>query len=351
MPSISGHVRDNNRRPVGKVKVSLKGKVVAESGNDGSFSVNLPKAESRVAITFTAEGYVSNTRVYDSRAGGGNVVVIWPVAYRVKFDASRDLDIGLDASRIQVPANALVGNGGKKVDQSVELQFTLFDITSPFQRSAAPGDFSGQLPDGKIQRLNSYGIFDFGVRDLKGNTLRLRDGAKIDLSIAIPPRVMQQAPKQVGFFSFDTLSGLWIPAGTFNFAPRTQTYNGSMTVLVAVLNLDTPLDTTCVTVQVTNFYDGSGMAGFQVTAHGSQYDFYGTTDANGFVCLVVQKNATFTVTAQGTFGGSLWGTPHPSTFSSPNLSSGAGDCGDSTNCPFLGTVPVDFAVGHRLSSF
>src|SRR5581483_6117491 len=33
---ISGIVLDNNRRPVGKVKVSLKGKVVAQSGKDGA---------------------------------------------------------------------------------------------------------------------------------------------------------------------------------------------------------------------------------------------------------------------------------------------------------------------------
>jgi|SRR6185437_3401504 len=158
---ISGHVLDNNRRPVGKVKVSLKGKIVAESGNDGAFSVNLVKAETRVAITFVAEGYVSNTRVYDSRAGAGNTIVIWPIAYRVRFDPSRELDIELGSSRIRIPENGLTGRGGKKFNGAVELQFTLFDITSPFQRAAASGDFSGRLPDGRIQRLNSYGIFDF----------------------------------------------------------------------------------------------------------------------------------------------------------------------------------------------
>jgi hypothetical protein len=143
---------------------------------------------------------------------------------------------------------------------------------------------------------------------------------------------------------------MWIPGGTFNFVPSTLTYNGHVTVLVVGShNLDDPLDTTCVTVQVTNIYDGSGMGPFQVTAHCAQYDFTAMTDGNGFVCLLVQMNAPFTVTAQGTFGGSVWGTPHPSTFTSPNFSSGAGDCGDPIKCPFLGTVPVDFVVGHLLT--
>ena len=350
---ISGHVLDNNRRPVDKVKVSLKGKVVAESGNDGSFSVKLAKAESRVAITFAAEGYVSNTRVYDSRAGSGNVVVIWPIAYRVKFDPLRELDIELGSSRIQIPGNALTGPGGKRISGAVGLQFTLFDITSPFQRAAASGDFSRQLPDGKIQRLNSFGIFDFGVRDLKGGPLNLRDGARVDLSIAIPPRLAQHAPRQVGYYSFDTLSGMWIPAGTFNFVPSTLRYNGHVTVLeVGSHNFDEVSDTTCVTIQVVSFFDGSGMPGFQVTAHCAQFDSYGTTDANGFVCWLVQRNATFTVTAQGTFGGTFWGSSQQSTFTSPDFSSGAADCGDPTKCPFLGTYSVSpvIGIGHLLTS-
>ena len=53
---------------------------------------------------------------------------------------------------------------------------------------AAPGDFSGQLLDGSVQRLRSYGIFDFDLRNLKGQSLKLRQGASILLSIAVPPR-------------------------------------------------------------------------------------------------------------------------------------------------------------------
>lgn len=343
---IAGHVLDNNRRPVAKVKIFLKGKAVAESGSDGSFSVNLPRAGSRVAITFAAAGHASNTRVYDSRANEGNVVVIWPLAYQVKFDPSRELDIELGSSRIQVPPNALIGPDGKKINGAARLQFTLFDVTSPFQRTAASGDFSGQLPNGKIQRLSSYGIFDFGLHDLEGGSLSLRDGSKVDLSIAVPPRLVQHAPRQVSYFDFDTLSGVWIPAGTFGFVLGTLTYNGSISVLVAgAHNLDNPQETTCVTVQVINIYDSSGMGGFQVTAQGLQYSFTAVTNANGFVCLLVDRNSTFTVTAQGTFGGSFWATPHPSTFTSPNFSSGGQDCGDLNKCPFLGTVPVDFVVG------
>lgn len=300
-----------------------------------------------MALTFAAEGYVSNTRVY-SRANGINTVVIWPIAYRVIFDPSRELEIELGSSRIRVPANALAGAGGKKLAGKAQLTYTLFDITSPLQRAAAAGDFTGRLEDGSIRQLNSYGIFDLDLRDLKAGKLSLRPEAVIDLAIGIPQRLIQGVPKRVGYFTFDTLTGRWILAGSFVFAPPTLTYNGTITSFGGAHNLDNPQDTTCVTVRVTNIYDGSGMPGMNVVVQGLQYTSTGTTDANGFVCLVVQRNASFSVTAQGMpygTGGGFWGTPQPVTLVSPNIASDATNCGDPNLCPFVGTVPVDFVVG------
>jgi hypothetical protein len=111
---IVGHVMDKNRRPVSKVKISLKGKTIAESEDDRFFLGTLASDESRVALTFAAEGYVTNTRVYNSKAQGRNVVVIWPIAHRLKFDPSRELDVEFESSRIRLPANALIGPNGKR---------------------------------------------------------------------------------------------------------------------------------------------------------------------------------------------------------------------------------------------
>ncbi|HEX8685070.1 MAG TPA: hypothetical protein VF654_01175, partial [Pyrinomonadaceae bacterium] len=303
--------------------------------------------DARVALTFSAEGYVSNTRVYHPRAGGGNVVIIWPVAYRVRFDPARGLDVRLGSSGIKVPADALTGAAGERLDAPAELRFTLLDVTNQFQRAAAPGDFSGRMLDRGVRRLNSYGIFDLDIRDSGGRPLRLRREASIDLSIAVPPRLAVKPPRQVGFFDFDAAEGLWVQVGTFNFSPSTLTYNGSVTSFGGAHNLDDAQDTVCVTVKVVHYYNQSPMANFSVTAHGPQYDSYGVTDANGFVCLLVQKNATFTADAHGSLGSSYWLTPPfmVPTFTSPNFSSGASDCGNPTTCPYLGTVPVDVIVG------
>ena len=240
----------------------------------------------------------------------------------------------------------MTAGGGEKLTDPAVLEFTLFDITNPFHRAAASGDFSGQLAGGSIRRLNSYRIFDLDLKDSKGRRLSLGRGAKIELSIAVPSKLVRSAPKEIGFFDFDTRTGLWVQVGSFVFFPNTLTYNGSITSFGGQHNLDEPQDTTCITVQVVNMYDGSPMPNFNVTAQGQQYTSTGTTDSSGFVCLLVQRNSTFTVSAMGVLGGNTWGTPNPPTFTSPNFSSGAADCGNScTTCPFLGTVPLDFLVG------
>jgi hypothetical protein len=345
---IVGHVMDKNRRPVSKVKISLKGKTVAESEDDGFFSVTSASDESRVALTFAAEGYVTNTRVYNSKAQGKNVVVVWPIAHRLKFDPSRELDVEFESSRIRVPADALIGPNGKKISEMVELRFTWFDVTSQSQRAAAPGDFTGQLLDGSVQRLRSYGIFDFDLRNLKGQSLSLRQGASINLSIAVPPRLARQAPRQVGFFDFDTVVGQWTQVGSFDFAPGTLTYNGKMTQFGGSKNLDEAEQITCVTIQVIRWWDLLPMPSLSVVAHGPQSDSYGTTDANGFACLLVPRNTTFSVEAFGDLGSSAYGTPTQPSFTSPNFSSGDSDCGDPEKCPCLGTVMVDLIVNHSL---
>lgn len=196
--------------------------------------------------------------------------------------------------------------------------------------------------------MRSYGIFDFDLRNLKGQSLSLRQGASILLSIAVPPRLARQAPRQVGFFTFDTVVGQWTQVGSFDFALGTLTYNGSVTRFGGANNLDEQEKITCITIQVIRWWDSLPMPNMSVVAHGPQSDSYGTTDANGFTCLLVPRNTTFSVEAFGNMGSSSYGTPTQPSFTSPNFSSGDSDCGDPDKCPCLGTVMVDLIVHGTL---
>ena len=344
---ITGHVTDPELRPVAGAQIHFQGRQVAVSGTDGYFAVKVAKPTARMALTVVAEGYVPNTQVFSARANGnGNTIVVWPKAYTVAFDPRLGLDVELGGSRIQVPAKSLLDTKGRLYEKQVKLEFTLFDITRSIARAAASGDFSGRMMDGSIQRLNSFGIFYLDLVGVDKARLTLRPETKIDLSIAVPRVLAPLAPKVVPFFEFDRLDGRWVQVGEFGFVPSDLVYNGSVTRFGGVHNLDSAQDTICVTLQVVRSFNNMPMPFMNVTAHGLQYDSYGTTDANGFVCLLVQRNATFTATASGSVGGSYYGTPLPSTFTSPNFSSGASDCGNATTCPLLGFVFVSLITGR-----
>ncbi|MBV8543508.1 MAG: hypothetical protein JO093_04580 [Acidobacteria bacterium] len=342
---ITGHVLARDGRPLDHVELSIGGEIVGHSGSHGFFSIDAPRKSGRVAVTFRHEGFVTNTRIFHTRAGAGNTVVIWPVANRAFFDPSRDLDVQFHGGRIQIPANAITTERGEPVLRA-ELRFTWFDITNARDRAAASGDFSGRLADGSTRRLNSYGIFDLDVV-ADGARLQLKPRTKVALAINVPERPRRKPPKSMGHFNFDANLGIWIWSGTFELASDGLTYNGHVFRFGGSHNLDDPQDTTCITVQVINWWDSSPMAGFTTIAHGLQYDSYGTTDNNGMVCLLVQRNASFTLEAYGSIGSSHFATPNSMqpTYSSPNFSSGASDCGDPVQCPFVGTVPVDLIVG------
>jgi hypothetical protein len=348
---LSGHITDNRLRPLAKVKIVFQGIEIGESANDGYFSVKIPKPSARIALTFESAGFVSNTRVFDAKSnyGNGNTIVIWPVAYQVKFDSKIELNLELGGSHIRVPAKALIDQKGKVYEGTAKLQYTLFDVTDPFERSACSGDFSGKMLDASIQRLNSFGIFQLDISATDGQVLQLRPDSKIELSIPIPRKLAELAPQKIGFFNFDQREGRWVQIGYFDRDFPGLYYNGYVTSLGGAHNLDDPQDTTCVTLRVANFFDNAPLPNMQVTVHGLQYNSYGTTNSNGLVCLLVQRNATFTVTASGTIGSSHYGTPYPATFTSPNFSSGTADCGNSTTCPLLGTVYMSLIVGlsHR----
>jgi hypothetical protein len=344
LSKIIGHVLDNNKQPVDKVKISLSGKIVAVSKNDGFFSVSLTETKSPLALTFTKEGFVTNTKFFNSKYQCENFIIIWPTAYQCSFNSTRDFDVLLGGSRIQIPANSFLELDMKKTN-SATLQFTLFDVTNPFHRRATSGNFSGKLLNGKISRLNSYGIFDFGITNKSNQKLKLRSGAEIKLSIPIPPRLIKLAPKSMGFFAFDTSLGIWNQIGSFNFAANAQTYNGSVVSFGGVHNLDDQQDTTCIRLKVIRMWDSAPMSNFHVYVDGLQYFSEGWTDSSGIVFLLVQRNASFTVTADGNIGTSNYGTPNPPTFISPDFSSDIGDCGDPVLCPLLGVIEVDLIVG------
>jgi hypothetical protein len=201
------------------------------------------------------------------------------------------------------------------------------------------------MRDRSLVQLNSFGVFELNVLDRKGRAATLVPGETIDLSIAVPERLARKAPKAMPYFDFDRITGNWVEVGSFEWASSTLTYNGRVERFGGAHNLDDPTMVTCVTIRTVNAWSLLPLPFASVTAHLSQSNSYGVSDANGYVCLLVERNAPFSVTGSLVVGLSNYVSIAPMNFMAPNIQSGAADCGDPVKCPYLGDLQLDLVVG------
>ncbi len=341
----SGRLVNERRRPVAHGQIIRAGKIIGTTGKDGVFAFDMAANGKRIPVTFAAPGYVSNTRLFDSRAAGnGTTVVIWAIANRITFDAELGLEIGFGSTSIRVEPGSLVDGKGARLGKGTVLEFTHFDITNQRQRAAITGDFKGQMKDRTLVQLNSFGVFELNIRDRKGGEAALAQGRTIELAIAVPERLAPRAPKTIPFFDFDRGTGNWVEVSNFAWSPNTLTYNGHVERFGGAQNLDVPARTTCVTIRTMDYW-GNVVPFASVTVQLSQSTSYGTSDANGYVCLLVERNMPFTPTAYADVGSSHYTTTGPTVFMAPDIASDTTNCGDPTLCPYLGDLPLDLAVG------
>lgn len=343
---LAGHVVDHNRKPVAGAQIVHAGKVIGKSARDGRFKVTLAAEGKRIAVTFTARDHIPNTRLFDSRAtGGGTVVVVWPITNRVTFDARQGLTISFGRTGIRIRPGTLIDGQGKPLGQGAVLEFTLLDVTNPSERPAIPGDFTGLMRDRSVVQLNSFGVFELNILDRKGRAATLVPGESIDLSIAVPERLAPKAPKAIPYFDFDRSTGNWVEVGSFEWARSTLTYNGRVERFGGAQNLDDPTMVTCVTIRTVSDWSLLPLPFASVTVQLSQSISYGVSDANGYVCLLVERNAPFSATGTAVLGTSYYGSIAPMNFMAPNIQSGAADCGDPVKCPYIGDLKLSLVVG------
>ena len=319
-------------------------KVIGKSARDGRSS-SLSAEGKRIAVTFTARDHIPNTRLFDRRATAVELSRRLPITNRVTFDARQGLTISFGRTGIRIGPGTLIDGQGKPLGEGAVLEFTLLDVTNPSERLAIPGDFKGLMRDRSVVQLNSFGVFELNVLDRKGRAAALVRGETIDLSIAVPERLAPKAPKAIPFFDFDRSTGNWVEVGSFEWARSTLTYNGRVERLGGAQNLDDPTMVTCVTIRTVDAFFHNPLPFASVTAQLSQSTSYGVSDANGYVCLLVERNAPFSVSGGLVLGGSHYMSVVPMNFMAPDIQSGAADCGDPVKCPYIGDLELDLVVG------
>jgi hypothetical protein len=346
--SMTGRVVDPNNTPVKGVEVRVPGRAPVLTDDEGRFEIRNLSATDRLAVSFSARGFMNTTRIYkvgaQSVAGNGTTVIIWARARPVPLDAAHGGKVSFNSGGgVTIEPNSLVDSDGRPVRGRVSVSLTRLDVSDPRQLRSMAGDFSAQMSDKSRRMLESFGVFELVVTDAGGRRLNLARGKTARFDLPVPRTLRGRLPRRTRLFSFDAASGFWIEHGTvvltdpLVYSGTIENFDGSL------WNTDNPLDVTCITVKFTDVYGANTgpIANALVKAEGVSYNAIssGYTNNDGLVCLLVKINSPIKIYAEDpAYPGIFIG---PVNATSPNIISGAADCGDPNLCPLIATVEQD----------
>lgn len=350
---FTGRVIDRQNRPVRGTLVQVPGRMPMRTTANGTFTFDNLALTERLAISFSAPGFVDTTRVFPVRPGLLNVgeTVLLRRAPAVVINATNGGRVTFaQGGGLTIPPRSLVDPVGNLITGDVRVSLTYLDVSDPNQIRSAPGDFTAIMRDNSVRTLESFGVFEVYVEDPNGGRADLAPGKTSTINLPIPRRNLGNVPRTIGLFSFGTISGRWIEAGTLIRSDDGLTYNGTIDTLDVTWNGDDPVDTTCIRVQVfephfPNPPHGPPAVNSHVTATGVSYNGSsdGYTDSNGFVCLLVKRNSQVSLQAFSTQVSSHVSVPI--VIATPNIASGAADCGNLAKCPLVQEIDLDIIVG------
>jgi hypothetical protein len=342
--TVTGRVVDQRNIPVRGVEVRAPGRAAALTNSKGEFEMRDLVETDRLAVSFSAPGFMNTTKIYPvgKSASNINVIVVWPRAAPVPLDAARGGKVSFaGGGGLTIPPNSLVDINGKPLSGRVMVSLTQLDVADRAQLRTMAGDFKARMADKSIRMLESFGLFEIVVVDARGQRANLgRDKtARFDLPAPRNPR--DRLPRRAGLFSFDTASGFWIEQGEVALTDE-LVYSGTIDNLDGTWNVDNPYEMTCITVKFVDVYGANTgpIANELVTATGVNYNAisYGFTNNDGLVCLLVKINSAIVINAYPPFSTAPVG---PINVTSPNIVSGAADCGNPSLCPLITTVEYD----------
>ena len=289
---LRGVVTDPQNQPVSGVAVRVGGRLVGVTDQSGAFTIRRSPTEDRVAVSFSAPRFVNTTRIYESRATPGNVVIIWPRAAAVRVDAAAGGTLNFPRGRITLAPDSFITAGGGRVDGAVDVAMTVIDVTDARQVASVPGDFTARMRDGSIQPLETFGLFELVAQDARGRQLQLAPDRPAGIAIALPRD--RRVPRTIGAYRFEERAGRWVEQ-TWSWTAQEVEATTQVTS-TGWWNADDPLQTTCMQVHVgschfcsTAAYD---LASAWVQLTGESYTgpvSQGWTGNNGMICLPVKR--------------------------------------------------------------
>lgn len=342
--TLSGRVIDPRGRAIAGVQVLVPDNKPALTNTNGEFKVTGITPTERLAVSFSSTNFMNYTRIFKAEEKAlqrTQIVVLWPRAKAVTLDAARGGKVRFSTGGgLTLAPNSLVDSKGQPLRGKVMISLTNLDVSNREQLKRVPGDFTARMSDKSIRMLESFGVFEINATDARGRRADLAPGKSARFELPIARALRERAPKRSKLFSFDTSNGQWVEEGEVVLTEQ-LVYSGTINRFDWDWNVDNPLDTTCITVKFVDVYGSNAgpIANALVEATGVNYSTIssGYTNSAGLVCLLVKINSPILITGYDPPGNPIG----PVNVTSPNVVSGAGDCGNPTLCPVITTVEQD----------
>ncbi|WP_046007229.1 Ig-like domain-containing protein [Pseudoalteromonas rubra] len=133
--------------------------------------------------------------------------------HTVQFTATQptNIDIGGDLARIDFAPNSIAYENGDLYTSQVQIQYTALNPLSDQFYSTFPGEFKGQIADGSLVDIISYGVIAAELSDTNGTPLQIKDGHFADIRIKVADPAT--APETMPLWHLNEETGTWTHEG------------------------------------------------------------------------------------------------------------------------------------------
>ncbi|KAF7783568.1 hypothetical protein PRUB_a3368 [Pseudoalteromonas rubra] len=134
-------------------------------------------------------------------------------AQTVGFNATQptNINIGGDLARIDFAPNSIAYENGELYTGQVRIQYTALNPLSDQFYSTFPGEFKGQIADGSLVDIISYGVIGAELTDSNGTPLQIRNGHSADIRIKVADPAT--APETMPLWRLNEETGTWTHEG------------------------------------------------------------------------------------------------------------------------------------------
>ncbi len=213
---VLGYVYDASNSPVFGAAVSMLGETSA-SDEYGVFSFkNVELDPNGTYLKVELDGYMLGSDMVYGLEGRSHTsrVFLHKIDGAESFASSEGGIINVEGGgRITFSANSIASENGSNYSGVVHVSAKRIAMDDPLVSDKMPGALVALDSEGRTVALGSMGMVAVELRDEEGNELNLREGSTAKVEFPIIQEQMNDAPGEIGLWSFDEVKGIWIEEG------------------------------------------------------------------------------------------------------------------------------------------